>query len=208
MIIRKVSNRDDLSQLSIVILSAFTVLFYCCSMPWQQLWPDQIKALPRSYSAAFIAARYPLRCQIAISLPAPLAHQLRQGKSQRSDPPGGKRWQRSTCSPSAHCPLQLPGPCEETSGLIFNRSFLQLCCSGCSLSQPLSWRLSVQQCTDQWRYAPCIAIGQPHIYHLRWVITFSSTIQTNQAKLIRKSLYWFSPFFLFPITAGNVPHHT
>lgn len=42
----------------------------------------------------------------------------------RGDPPVGKRWQRSTCSPSAHCPLQLPGPWKQIRGLIFNSSFL------------------------------------------------------------------------------------
>lgn len=119
-------------------------------------------------------------------------------KSQRSYPPGGKRWQRSTCSPSAHCPLQLPGRWKQITGLIFNSSFLLALLVGAPSSQQLPGSLSIQQCTDQWSYALRIATGQPHIHHLRWVIKFSSTTQTNQAKLITKSLYWFSAFFLFP----------
>lgn len=89
---------------------------------WQQLRPDSIKDLLRSYSSAFY------RCSLSYLLssckvPACPSAQLEK-KKIKSDPPGGKRWRRSTCSPSAHCPLQLPGPWKDTTGLIFNSSFL------------------------------------------------------------------------------------
>lgn len=152
---------------------------------------------PPEVTFCSLSLLFTICCQTASSPPVPPAHQLRQKKSQRSDPPGGKRWRRSTCSPSAHCPLQLPGPWKQITGLIFNSSFLLALLVRPLPSQQLPGSLSIQQCTDQWSYALCIATGQPHIHHLQWVIKFSSTTQTNQAKLITKSLYWFSPFFLF-----------
>lgn len=121
----------------------------------------------------------------------------RQGKSQRSDPPGGKRWRRSTCSLSVHCPLQLQAPWKQIRRLICNSSFLLALLVRIIPSQRLPESPSIQQCKDQWNHALCIATGQPHIHHLQWVIKFSSTTQTNQAKLITKSLYRFLTFFLF-----------
>jgi len=146
----------------------------------------------------FCVSQYPICCQPASSPHAPPARQRRQKESQRSDPPGGKRWWRSTCSPSAHCPLQLPAPWKQIPGLIFNSSFLWALLVRPLASQQLPGSLSIKQCTDQWSCALCIATGQPHIHHPQWVIRFSSTTQTNQSKLIRKSLYWFLPFFPFP----------
>lgn len=129
------------------------------------------------------------------------AEREREGKkSKRSDPPGGKRWRRSTCSLSAHCPLQLPAPWKQIRGLIFNSSFLSALLVRMLPSQQLPGSPSIQQCRDQWSHALCITTGQPHIHHLQWVIKFSSTTQTNQAKLITKSLYRFLTFFLFPGT--------
>lgn len=167
------------------------------------MWPDQIKDLLRSHSTAFMCCSLSYLLSECVlparpTYPSAQAGRKKKKKSQRSDPPGGKRWRRSTCSPSAHCPLQLPGPWKQIRGLIFNSSFLLALLLWALPSQQLPRSLSIQQCTDQWSHALCIATGQPHIHHLQWVIKFSSTTQTNQTKLITKSLYWFSPFFLFP----------
>ncbi len=166
----------------IVILTATTVLSSWCrylSVKHPDSNCDQIKSkTSRGHILQpFCAAHYPICCQTESSPPAPPAHQLGQKKSQRSDPPGGKRWRRSTCSLSAHCPLQLPGPWKQITGLIFNSSFLLALLLGPLPSQQLPGTLSIQQCTDQWSYALCIATGQPHIHHLQWVIKFSSTTQ-------------------------------
>lgn len=131
---------------------------------------------------------------------APQRGRERGKKSKRSDPPGGKRWRRSTCSLSAHCPLQLPAPWKQIRGLIFNSSFLLALLVRMLPSLQLPGSPSIQQCRDQWSHALCITTGQPHIHHLQWVIKFSSTTQTNQAKLITKSLYRFLTFFPFPGT--------
>lgn len=172
-----------------------------CYAPWQLLWPDQIKDLLRSHSTAFLSCS--LSRLLSDRPPYPPHMPISSGsgkkrKRKRSDLPGGKRWQMSTCSPSAHCPLQLPGPWKQIRWLIFNSSILLVLLVRELPSQQLPRSLSIQQCTDQWSYALCIATGQPHIHHLQWEIKFSSTTQTNQTELITKSLYWFSPFFLFP----------
>lgn len=164
--------------------------------PWQQPWPRRINPAEVTFSAP----HYPTSFQTVSSLPATPTHQLYReketGKSQRSDPPGGKRWRRSTCSLSVHCPLQLQAPWKQIRRLIFNSSFLLALLVRTIPSQQLPESPSIQQCKDQWKHALCIATGQPHIHHLQWGIKLSSTTQTNQAKLITKSLYRFLTFFL------------
>lgn len=66
--------------------------------------------------------QWPICCQRPPHLPISSSRK-KKNKKQRSDLPVGKRWRRSTCSPSAHCPLQLPGPWKQIRGLIFNSSF-------------------------------------------------------------------------------------
>lgn len=84
-------------------------------------------------------------------------------KRGRSDPPGGKRWQRSVCSLSAHCPLQLPGPWKQITGFIFKNRFL---------SGPVKslWpQMPVVPVTSPMHRSmigsPCIPASHPHIHH-------------------------------------------